>query len=67
MCNHGFSALFTAKDFSLIIPTATLKCTRNTDKGIYYMDLQSANQSNVSPVPPHSLFSNNVHTLSTKS
>ena len=31
------------------------------------MDLQSVNQSPVSPIPLHSPFSNNVHALSTKS
>ena len=67
LCDYGLSALFTAKDVSLISPTATLKGTRNTNNGLYYMDLQSANQSPVSPIPPHYLFSNNVHTLSTKS
>ena len=30
------------------------------------MDLQSANQSPLLPIPPHSLFSNNDHALSTK-
>ena len=30
------------------------------------MDLQSIKQLPVSPIPPHSLFSNNVHALSTK-
>ena len=31
------------------------------------MDLQSSNQSPLSPIPPHSPLSNNVHTLSTRS
>ena len=34
LCNHGSSALFTAKDVSLIGPTTTLKVTRNTDNGL---------------------------------
>ena len=67
ICDHGFSALFTAKDVSLVSPTATLKGTRNTNNGLYYMDLQCANQPPVTPIPPPSPFSNNVHTLSTKS
>ena len=62
-----FSELFTAKDVSLIGPTTTLKGTRNTDNGLYYMDLQSVKQSPVSTIIPHSPFSNNVHALSTKS
>ena len=67
LCDHGFSALFTAKDISLIIPTATLEGTRNTNNIIYYTDLQCTNQSPVSPIPPPSPFSNNVRALSTKS
>ena len=66
-CNHGFSALLTAKDVSLVIPVATLKGTRNTNNILYYMDLQCTNQPPVSPIPPTYPFSNNVHTLSTKS
>ena len=67
LCDHGFSALFTAKNVSLIIPTVKLKGTRNTNNGFYYLDLQSANQSPISLIPPHSLFSKNIHALSTKS
>ena len=65
--DHGFSALFTAKDVSLIVPDTTLKVTRNTDNGLYYMELQSVNQLPLSLIPLKSLFSNNAHTLSTKS
>ena len=67
LCDHGFYALFAAKYVSLISPTTTLKGTRNTNNGLYYMDLQSANQSPISSIPPHYPFSNNVHVLSTKS
>ena len=67
LCDHGFSALFASKDVSLIIPAAKLKGTCNTDNRLYYMDLQSANQSPVSTIPRHSPFSNNIHALSTKS
>ena len=67
LCDHGFSALFTTKDVSLIVPTTTLKGTHNTDNRLYYMDLQSANQSPIPPIPPHYLFSNNVHAFPTKS
>ena len=37
LCDHGFSALFTAKDVSIVITTATLKCTHNTNNGLYYI------------------------------
>ena len=67
LCDHGLSALFTTKDVSLIIPTSTLTGISNTNNRLYCVNLQSANQSPVSPIPPHSLFSNNVHALSTKS
>ena len=67
LVDHGFSALFTAKDVSIISPIATLKGTRNTNSGLYYMDLQCANQPPVTPIPPPSPFSKNVHKLSTKS
>ena len=62
--DHGFSALFTKKDVSLIDPTNILKVTCNTDNGLYYMNLQSCNQSPVSPIPPYSPFSNNADTHS---
>ena len=67
LCDNGFFALFTSKDVSLFIPTATLKGTRNTNDGLYYMDLQCANQPPTTPIPPPSSFSNNSHALSTKS
>ena len=67
LCNHGFSALFTAKDVSLVSLTATLKVNRNTTNVLYYMDLQCATQPPATPIPPPSPFSNNVHALSTKS
>ena len=54
LCDHGFSALFTAKNVSLIIPAATLKGTCNTKNGLYSMDLQCANQppaTNTSTLP----------------
>ena len=41
LCEHGFSAIFTAKNVKLIRPTTTLMGTRNTDNGLYYMELQS--------------------------
>ena len=66
-CDHCFSALFTAKDVSLIGPTTTLLGTRNTINGIYCMDLQRIKPSPVATIPAHSPFSNNVHTLSTNS
>ena len=67
LCYHGFSALLPAKDVSLVSPTATLKGTRNTTTGLYYMDLQCVNQPPATPIPLPSLFSNNVRTLSAKS
>ena len=67
ICDHGFSAIFTSKDVSLIVPNTTLTGTRNTNNGLYYIDLQSTGPSPGAHIPQHSLFSNNVQTLSTKS
>ena len=67
LCDHGFSAIFASKDVSLIFPNTTLTGTRNTDNGLYYIDLQSIEPSPGAHLPQHSPCSNNFHTLSTKS
>ena len=41
LCDHSSSEIFTAKDVSLIGPNTTLTGTRNSNNGLYYMDLQS--------------------------
>ena len=40
---------------------------RNTNNGLYYIDLQHLDPAPTTHLPQHSLFYNNVHTLSTKS
>ena len=67
LCDHGFSAIFTAKDVILTIPNSTLTGTRNSDNGLYYIDLQRTNPAQTSRLPQHALCSNIFHTLSTKS
>ena len=51
LCDHGFSAIFTAKDVSLIGPNTTLTGTQNTNNGLYYMDLQSIETLPVAHIP----------------
>ena len=67
LCDHGFSAIFTAKDVSLTGPNTTLTGTRNTENGLYYIDLQRTKPAHTAHLPQHALCSNNVHILSTKS
>ena len=67
LCDHGFSAISTAKDISLTGPYTTLAGTRNTNNGLYYIELQSIDPLPNAHLPQNSPCSNNVHTLSTKS
>ena len=67
LCEHSFYAIITAKDVTLIGLNTTLTGTRNTDNGLYYIDLQSKEISPVVHIPHYSPFLNNVHILSTKS
>ena len=67
LCDHGFSAIFTAKDLSLTGPNTKLTGTCNTDNKLYYIDFKNIEPSPNVHLPQHSPCSNNVHTLSTKS
>ena len=67
LCDHGFTATFTAREVSITGPNTTLTGTRNTDNGLYYIDLQHLDPAPTKHLPQHSPCSNNVHTLSTKS
>ena len=67
LCDHGFSEIFTAKYVNLICPNTTLTGMRNTNNGLYYIDLQSTELLPGAHIPQHYLCSNNVYTLSTNS
>ena len=65
--DHGFNATLTAKEVILTSPNTTLTGTRNTNNGLYYIDLQHLEPAPNTHLHQHSPCSNNVHTLSTKS
>ena len=71
MCNrrwlYALEVHVVESDVSLIGPNTVLTGTHNTDIGLYYMDLQSIEPLPVAHISQHSPFSNNFHTLSTKS